>query len=148
MSEARPIFRAPMRARTLELPPGAGAEHGLRHGVVGIGEGDGAKAERMLWRFSQLPEGTLVWTRDAGDAYHLGRIAGPWRYDDSDAALAVGLPHVRPARWLDGGLGEDDVPVAVVDSFSRGGRNLQRIHGAPAEQATVALWEGCAQRSR
>ena len=140
MTSPTPIFRAPMRSRTLELPPGAGAEHGLRHGLVGIGPGDGPKAERMLRRFAELPDGTFVWTRDTGGAYHLGRIAGPLRTDDA-AARAVGLPHVRPTRWLTTPLGEDDVPVAVAITFARGGRNLQRIHDARAERATAERWD-------
>jgi hypothetical protein len=129
-----PIYRAPMRARDRELPPGVGAEHGLEHGLVGIG----GVTDRQRDRFGDLPDGTFVWTRDTGGAYHLGRVAGPLRRDD---ASAVGLTHVRAATWLDRPFGEDEVPAAVAETFARGGRNLQRTHGEPAERRTAELWE-------
>jgi predicted Mrr-cat superfamily restriction endonuclease len=145
-----------MRARDRDVP---GADFGLEHGVVAIGgvlpdpaaaaaldaavraasDRDGPKAGRMLRRFAGLPDGALVWTRDSGGGYHLGRVAGPWRYDEP-AAQAVGLGHTRPADWRRGPLGEGDVPPAVAESFARGGRNLQRIHGEHAERRTAELW--------
>jgi hypothetical protein len=145
-----------MRARDRELPAGLGAEHGLAHGLVGIGDAlaappatiedavaaagaeHGAKAGRMLRRFADLPLGALVWTRDRAGGYHLGRLAGPWRYDSSPAASAVGIHHVRPARWL--AIEPDEVPRAVAATFARGGRNLQRINDGPAERASADLW--------
>ena len=138
-------YRAPMRARTLDVPAGAGAEHGLARGLVGIGDAldpaprtleeaiaaaaatYGEKAGRMLRRFAELPEGAIVWTRDTAGLFHRGRIAGPWSYDDSPAARAVGIHHVRPAAWEDRPLGDDEVPAAVAETFARGGRNLQRV---------------------
>jgi hypothetical protein len=129
-----PIFRAPMRARDHDAP---GADHGLAHGLVGIGPGSGAKAERMLRRFVDLPDGTPVWTRDGAGGYHLGRIDGPWRLDDSAAARAVGLHDIRPATWI--AIADADVPAAVIATFARGGRNLQRIHDEAAEHQTAAL---------
>lgn len=153
------IYRAPMRARDRESPAGAGAAYGLAHGLVGIGDGSasvpasveaaveaaatehGEKAGRMLRRFADLPDGTFVWTRDVDGWFHLGRIDGPWRYDGSAAARAVGIHHVRPARWLDRAIPPDVVPAAVADTFARGGRNLQRINSATAEQRTLELWD-------
>jgi hypothetical protein len=147
-----------MRARDRDEDPGAGAAFGLAHGVVGIGDAldhppatlddaieaaraaHGAKAARMLERFADLPDGTFVWTEGPDGGYHLGRIAGPWRYDDSPAARAVGIHHVRPARWLDRAIGDREVPAAVAHTFSRGGRNLQRTHDEEAERETAALW--------
>jgi hypothetical protein len=154
-----PIFRAPMRARDRVAPPGAGADFGLAHGVVGIGDAldrppatideavamiaatHGDKAARMLRRFAELPAGTFVWTRTSRLTYHLGRVAGPWRYDDSGAARRVGIHHVRPATWLDRAFGEPEVPPAVAATFARGGRNLQRTHDGEAERLTAALWD-------
>lgn len=154
-----PIYRAPMRARARDdVPPGAGAEHGLRDGLVGIGErletapesveeavtalADryGEKAGRMVERFAALPEGTLVWTRDREGGFHLGRIVGSWRYDASDGAQATGIHHVRDARWLPRAFSEDEIPAAVAETFRRGGRNFQRTHDADAEQRAVELW--------
>ena len=129
-----------MRARDRDVAPGLGAAFGLRHGLVGIGPGEGPKAERMLRRFIELPEGAFVWTRGEDGTYFVGRIAGPYRRDDSPAATEVGLHHVRPADWLDRPFGEHDVPAAVAATFARGGRNMQQIHGEAAERRTAELW--------
>lgn len=148
-----------MRARNRDdVPEGAGAEHGLRHGLVGIGDRlrvvpdsvseavvaaadqDGEKAGRMVRRFAELPFGTLVWTLDGEDGFHLGRITGPWRYDVSSDAVTVGIHHVRSTRWLPRTFVADEVPAAVVETFRRGGRNLQRTHDDDAEQRTAAIW--------
>jgi hypothetical protein len=157
-ASAEPIYRAPMRARDRDCPAGAGARHGLEHGLVGTGDrlssvppsleaaitaaiaAHGEKAGRMLRHFADLPDGTLVWTRVADGEYVLGRIAGPWFYDDSAAAREVGIHHVRRARWLEHPFGEDEVPVAVAETFARGGRNLQRVRSEHAERATAKLW--------
>ena len=63
------------------------------------------------------------------------------RYDDSPAARAVGIHHVRPTRWLDRPIGDREVPAAVARTFARGGRNLQRTHDEEAERETAALWD-------
>jgi hypothetical protein len=146
-----------MRARAIDAAPDAGAAFGLEHGLVGTGEAlaeppsnldeavaaaeahHGEKTARMLRSFGSLPDGTFVWTKADG-FFHLGRIAGPWRYDDSAAAAEVGIHHVRPAQWLERPFADDEVPAAVARTFARGGRNLQRIHDADAERRTAELW--------
>jgi len=157
--EPEPVHRAPMRARNRDdVPEGAGAEHGLRHGLVGIGERlsavpdsvseavaaaadqDGEKAGRMVRRFAELPSGTLVWTREGGGGFRLGRITGPWRYDVSSDAVTVGIHHVHDARWLPRTFTEDEVPAAVAETFRRGGRNFQQTHDEDAEHRTAELW--------
>jgi hypothetical protein len=135
-----PIYRAPMRAQALDVPPGAGAEFGLGRGVVGIEPGAGDRAARMLHRFAQVPGGAFVWTRDRGGAYHLGRIVGELREDWSAAARAVGIVHVRDTEWLDRTFQDAEVPAAVVRTFARGGRNFQRTHDEEAERMTAAIW--------
>ncbi len=140
MAKPIPIYRAPMRARDLDQPAGAGAEYGIAHGLVGIGPGRGDRAARMLHRFATLPEGAFVWTRDRAGGYHLGRILGPLREDDSDAAGAVGLTHVRVTAWLERAVDEGEVPPAVARTFARGGRNLQRTHDSEAERLSAAIW--------
>jgi hypothetical protein len=157
-----------MRSRIRDAPAGAGAEFGLAHGIVGIGEAvdgrpqsvaeaivavalaHGEKAGRMVARFAGLPDGTFVWTRQLDGAYRVGRIGGPWRYDDSSAAREVGIHHVRPTVWSPRRFGDDDVPAAVARTFARGGRNLQRTHDHQAERQTVAAWNryGSEPRSR
>lgn len=129
-----------MRARDLDVPPGAGAEYGLATGVVGIGPGRGEKAARALHRFATVSTGAFVWTRDRAGDYHLGRIAGPVREDRSPAALGVGLVHVRDTTWLDRGFEEAHVPPAVAQTFARGGRNFQRTHDREAERMTAEIW--------
>jgi hypothetical protein len=94
----------------------------------------------MLRRFAEVSDGTFVWVRGES-SYFLGRVAGPWRYDDSPAAHEVGIHHVRPTRGLDRPFGEHDVPAAVAATFARGGRNLQRIHGEAVERQTAELWQ-------
>ncbi len=153
------IYRAPMRARDRESAPGAGADFGLANDVVGTGDAlpsppatleeavtaaiaaHGDKAGRMLRHFADLPDGTFVWTWASDGGYRLGRIAGPWRYDDSAAARAVGIHHVRPATWIDRPFGDDELPAAVAATFARGGRNLQRTHDERAERQTGELWD-------
>ena len=135
-----------MRARDRELPVGAGAEYGIRHGLVGIGAISGEKGARMLHRFATLPDGVFVWTRDQGGAYHLGRITGPLREDTSPGAREVGIRHVRRASWLRRRFAEAEVPAAVAQTFARGGRNFQRTHEAEAEILTAQLWKAEAAR--
>jgi hypothetical protein len=147
-----------MWARSLDAPPGAGADHAVARGLVGTGDPlepapatldeavahaadrHGEKAGRMLRRFADLPSGAFLWTRTSDGALRLGRIAGPWRYDDTADARAVGIVHVRAAVWLPRPLSDDEAPPAVPATFGRGGRNLQRIHDADAERATAAFW--------
>ena len=88
-----------------------------------------------------MPEGAFVWTRGADGGYRLGRISGPWRFDDSHTAHRAGIQHVRPAEWLARRFGEHEVPAAVAATFARGGRNFQRTHDADAERRTAELWE-------
>jgi hypothetical protein len=134
------IYRAPMRARDLDVPVGAGAEYGLSSGVVGIGPGRGEKAGRAIHGFATVPAGVFVWTRDRVGNYRLGRIAGALREDRTPAARAVGIVHVRDTTWLSRAFREDEVPPAVARTFARGGRNFQRTHDVEAERMTVALW--------
>jgi len=108
--------------------------------VAAVAASHGAKAARMLDRFAALDDGTLVWSRSTAGSYWLGRIAGPWSYDGSAAARAVGIPHVRPASWLERPFGADEVPTAVAAAFARGGRNLQRINDERAERQSAELW--------
>jgi hypothetical protein len=138
--KTEPIYRAPMRARDLDVPAGAGAEYGLARSVVGIGPGRGDKAARMLHRFATLPDGVFVWTRDRAGRFHLGRLAGEMREDDSAEARAVGITHVRPVEWLARSFRESEVPPAVSRTFARGGRNLQRTHDDEAEIRSLRLW--------
>jgi hypothetical protein len=129
-----------MRSRVVDTPAGAGADRGVATGLVAIGPGDGPKAERMLARFKELPDGAMLWTRQGDGSYRLGRIAGPYYYDGSDAAQLLGLPHARAARWLDERFDEERTPRPVVETFARGGRNLQQIRHPDAAWGSSELW--------
>ena len=142
------IYRAPMRARDLEVPRGAGAEYGLAARLVGIGAGSGDRAAQLVHRFATVPIGAFVWTRDRAGRYHLGRITGDMREDRSPAARTVGIAHVRDTRWLARAFPETDVPAAVARTFARGGRNFQRTHDPDAERMTAEIWQHQFQRPR
>jgi hypothetical protein len=131
-----PVFRAPMRARGHDAPPGTGAEFGLAHDLVGIGD----TAEARISRFASVPDGAFVWTRDTEGMYWVGRLAGPLHPAGAAAHETAGLTHVRAADWLDTPLGEHDVPEAVAATFARGGLNFQRTHGHAVERRTAEIW--------
>ena len=152
-----PVFRAPMRSRDDRVPEGTGVERALRAGVCGLdgrlsaapgtlegalaaaAEEHGERLARRIGRFAEAPEGAFVWTRDADGAYWLGRIAGPWRYDDSAEAEAADLVHVRDCRWRADPIAEQNVPAAVLATFARGGRNWQRVRSREALEQTATL---------
>jgi hypothetical protein len=94
----------------------------------------------MLARFKELPDGAVLWTRLGDGSYRLGRVAGPYYYDGSDAAQSLGLPHARAVRWLDARFGEEETPRPVVETFARGGRNLQQIRHPDAERRSSEFW--------
>ena len=138
-------YRAPMRSRIDDVDAGLAVERALDLGVVGVGgrltsapedAGDAVarvcdehdeRVARRLERFIAVPDGAEVWTRDPAGLFHRGVVTGPWRYDDSPAAYAVDLAHVRPCSWEPGALAEHELPAAVAATFRRGGRNFQRI---------------------
>ena len=105
-----------------------------------MGTTDDVRAERRLERFAAAPEGTYVWTR-ARDGFHLGRLTGPCRRDDSVAAVAADLVNVRPCEWITEPVDAALVPEQVSYAFSRGGRNLQRIGTPGAGESTHHTWD-------
>lgn len=111
--------------------------------MLDVRDAHGEKAARMLDRFARLPEGAFVWTQTGDEEFFLGRLKGPWRYDDSEAARNSGIHHVRPTEWIDQPFDLKSTPRAVIDTFARGGRNLQRIRDAEAEMRTGKLWSSC-----
>ena len=134
------VYRAPMRSRSDDIDAGATIERALTLGLVGFGDaGADERTDRRVARFADADEGSFVWTRDGEGLYWLGRIDGPYSYDDEGAA--VDLVHVRPCRWLPRPLVEPDVPAAVVATFGRGGRNFQQTHGRGVGPQTQRLWD-------
>jgi hypothetical protein len=151
-----PVYRAPMRSRRDEIPIGPAVDRALYLGQCGIGglldpppaDLDDALAAtaltydvrtaRRLRRFSEVQVGAFVWTREPDGLYRLGRLTGPWYYDAEGAA--VDLVHVRRCDWSPTPFPEPAVPSGTAYTFSRGGRNFQRINDPATEQATAATW--------
>lgn len=163
MSEHAPIgvYRAPMRTRRVD--DGAAAEWAIAAGMVGLAGELGTdvddavgldealmmleeRAARRLLRFAQTPSGSYVWTRDQTGGYRLGRIAGSWRHDSSAEAARWGLQHQRPCLWQAAPVPDALVPVAVLQTFARGGRNWQRIRAESALPDTVFCWSRASDR--
>lgn len=152
------VFRAPMRARSLDAGLYEGARHGVARSLAGIGEplssppADllhalkitedefGEKSGHMLARFAGLPDGVILWTRTGEDEFRAGVLAGPWRYDRSDEAMRTGICQVRPTSWSPEAFSHVTVPEAVAFTFSRGGRNLQRIADPDTEEISQRLF--------
>ncbi|MBJ8345128.1 GAF domain-containing protein [Antrihabitans sp. YC2-6] len=151
------VYRLPMRSRRPDVVPedtfdyarkveicGSGgqlddAPPDLEEALSAMSEKYDERTARRLERFARLPDGSFVWTKSDG-WYFLGRIDGPWRYDDSAPALRVDLVHVRPCSWVADALPEPAVPSAVVATFARGGRNFQEIHHTDVLNHTRRLW--------
>ncbi len=141
------VYRAPMRSRDDAVAPQATLDRALRLGLCGFGQRVNGPAEqqrlaRRVARFSQVDDGSFVWTRDTDGWFWLGRIRGPYFYDADKAAAAVDLVHVRHCEWLPMPILEQYVPVAVVATFRRGGRNFQEIHHPSIDTQTRRVWDG------
>jgi hypothetical protein len=140
------VYRAPMRSRNDAVEPQATIDRARRLGVCGFGRFVSGPAEqerlvRRVARFAEVDDGSFAWTRDADGLFWLGRISGPYFYDAEGTAAAVDLVHTRPCEWLSTPLLERDVPVAVVATFRRGGRNFQEIHHPSISHETQQLWD-------
>lgn len=99
------------------------------------------KTSRMISNLASVPTGSFVWTQMAAEEYRLGRLSGPWRYENTRDAEKVGIFHVRPTGWLSRGFTPSETPPAVLDAFSRGGRNFQQIRHPSAGTMTRELFE-------
>jgi hypothetical protein len=136
-----------MRSRSDGIDVRATIEHARRKGLCGFGRparepGELDRLARRVARFAEVDDGSFVWTRDPDGLYWLGRIAGAYRHDSDDNAVAVDLVHVRPCDWLAEPLLEPRVPAAVVATFRRGGRNFQQTHDPFVSQQTQRIWDG------
>lgn len=128
-----------MRSRRDDVDPALAVRRALEQDFCGMGEPLDERDERWVDRFCEVPEGSFVWTR-SDEGFHLGRLIGPCCPDASPAALAADLVHVRPCDWLPGPVDPALVPEQVTYSFSRGGRNFQRIGLNGAAEATEDVW--------
>lgn len=136
---ANDVYRAPMRSRRNDVDPSLAVTRALTLGLCGTGTPVTGRDQKRLERFRAVADGSFVWTHsDAG--FHLGRITGPGREDDEEAARRADLTHVRPCEWLAVPVDPGLVPEQVRFAFSRGGRNFQRIGLAGAGEATARAW--------
>jgi hypothetical protein len=140
------VYRAPLRSRNDAIAPQTTIDRARRLGLCGFGQSVSQSAEqerlvRRVARFAELDEGSFVWTCDTDGWFWLGRISGPYFYDAEKAAAAVDLVHVRPCEWLRVPTLEQDVPVALIATFRRGGRNFQKIHHPSIERETQRIWD-------
>jgi hypothetical protein len=145
MSGMPTVYRAPMRSRRDGIDLQAAIDRARARGVCGFGRlstepGDEQRLSHRIDRFAEIPDGSFVWTRDASGLFWLGRLDGPYFYDDDTAAAAVDLVHVRPCIWLTAPLLESEVPAAVVATFGRGGRNFQQTHDRTVGPETERIW--------
>ena len=134
------VYRAPMRSRCDDVEPHLAVERALRLGLCGIGEVTDERSGRRLERFTAVPVGAFVWTRDGDGLTYLGRLTGPCRRDGSAEALEADLVHVRDCSWLPDPVEPARIPPAVTHTFERGGRNFQQTHHPDVEAQTEALW--------
>jgi hypothetical protein len=140
------VYRAPMRSRNDAVEPQATIDRALRLGSCGFGQSVSQPAEQerlalRVARFAELDEGSFVWTRDTNGWFWLGRISGSYFYDADETAAAVDLVHTRACDWLSTPILEHDVPVAVIATYQRGGRNFQEIHHPSIGKETQTIWD-------
>jgi hypothetical protein len=139
------VYRAPMRSRSDDVDLRATIDRARLVGLCGFGQhvrdpGEQERLARRVARFADVDDGSFVWTHDPDGLYWLGRIDGPYFFDNNKEAAAVDLVHVRPCRWLSEPVLESDVPAAIVATFARGGRNFQQTHDGMVSKDTARLW--------
>ncbi len=84
----------------------------------------------------------LCWSRDELGIYYLGRITGPWRYENDDEHRAADVVNVRPCKWVTVGAA-DKVPGTVLRNFIRG-QTVRRIPDPTTIAASKLLYNRAA----
>lgn len=146
MSAMVAVYRAPMRSRSDAVELQGTFDRARRLGICGFGQfvdrpGEQERLARRVDRFADLDEGSFVWTRDPCRCFWLGRVSGPYLYDADEEAAAVDLVHIRPCEWLSEPILEQHAPTTVVATFTRGGRNFQKIHHPSIAEDTQRIWD-------
>ena len=85
-----------------------------------------------------LPDGSLIWTRDTKGVYYLGRVDGPWRYLTGTRAEHHDMHNVRPGLIVRCGV-ESAVPGKVANAFIAR-RAFQGIHDDTARRYSASLF--------
>jgi len=163
-TEPPTIWRTKLRS----LKPGVDhheqVAHNFNDGIVGIGWGiedlpDGAALRDVLaaidsepgWtkaavhtvrRFGEDAQiGDFIWTRDLQGRFLLGRITGPYRYENSELAKRTDTHQVRDCEWANRALGDLEVPGAVIRGFVGTSTSFSRLRDDGARIYTAWLWE-------
>lgn len=89
-----------------------------------------------------MQEGDLVWCRAKGDIYWLGKIEGPWRYQNTGNFDEFDLYQVRKCRWRKVGPA-DTVPGPVKNAFAGRGSAISQIQRErdAAIHMSLSIWE-------
>jgi hypothetical protein len=158
------IWRTKLRSLKPAVDHHKQAAHNFDDGIVGIGWGveslpDGASLEAVLaaigsepgWtkaavhtvrRFAEDAEtGDFVWTRDLHGRFRLGRICGPYRYENGELAASTDTHQVRDCDWAHQPLGDLEVPGAIIRAFVGTSTSFDRIRDEGARTYTAWLWE-------
>ncbi|HKO38419.1 MAG TPA: hypothetical protein VJU14_08630 [Solirubrobacterales bacterium] len=156
------------RTKLRSLKPGVDhqeqVDHNFDDGIVGIGWGieglpDGATLDDVLaaidaepdWtkdavhtvrRFGEAAQiGDYIWTRDLHGRFRLGRITGPYRYENTELAKRTDTHQVRDCEWADQPLSDLEVPGAVIRGFVGTSTSFSRMWDEGARTYTAWLWE-------
>lgn len=156
------------RTKLRSLKPGVDhqeqVDHNFDDGIVGIGWGiealpDGASIKDVLaaigsqpgWtkdavhtvrRFGEDAEiGDYIWTRDLHGRFRLGRITGPYRYENTELAKRTDTHQVRDCEWANQPLSDLEVPGAVIRGFVGTSTSFSRMWDEGARIYTAWLWE-------
>jgi hypothetical protein len=89
----------------------------------------------------EAAEGDFIWTRDLSGRFWVGRITGPYRYDNSAKAKELDTHQVREAQWSPRPLNDLEVPGAVIRAFSGTSTSFSRIWNLGARHYTAWVWE-------
>lgn len=158
------IWRTKLRSLKLGVDHQEQVDHNFNDGLVGIGWGieelsDGASLEDVLaaigsqpgWtkdavhtvrRFGKEAEiGDYIWTRDLHGRFRLGRIAGHYRYENTELAKRTDTHQVRDCEWANQPLSDLEVPGAVIRGFVGTSTSFSRMWDEGARIYTAWLWE-------
>jgi hypothetical protein len=158
------IWRTKLRSLKSGVDHREQVDHNFNDGIVGIGWGieglpDGASLDDVLaaidsepgWtkdavhtvrRFGEDAQiGDYIWTRDLHGRFRLGRIAGPYRYENTELAKRTDTHQVRDCDWADQPLSDLEAPGAVIRGFVGTSTSFSRMLDEGARTYTAWLWE-------
>jgi hypothetical protein len=89
-----------------------------------------------------MQPGDFVWCRAKGDIYWLGKVEGPWRYQNSGYFKEFDLYQVRKCRWKKVGPA-DTVPGPVKNAYAGRGSAISQIQRErdAVIHMSLSIWE-------